>query len=128
MFVQPSEIEGLSIGLIEAMSYGMQCVASDIPENREVIGEAGLMFRNKDTDDLQRVLDGSIRDAAGAVEMGAKARRRVGALFCWDGVVDQLGDLYSRAILHGKRHRVRNAHSVPVNYERSPQDDVTVAR
>jgi glycosyltransferase involved in cell wall biosynthesis len=98
VFVQPSELEGLSIGLIEAMSYGLQCVASDIPENHEVIGEAGLLFRNKDIDDLQRVLGGSMRDEAAAVEIGARARRRVEALFCWDRVVDQLESLYCRAI------------------------------
>jgi glycosyltransferase involved in cell wall biosynthesis len=104
VFAQPSELEGLSIGLIEAMSYGLQCVASDIPENREVIGEAGLHFRNKDTDDLRRVLDGAISNgAATAAGIGATARRRVEELFSWDLVVDQLESLYSRVISDRKR-------------------------
>jgi glycosyltransferase involved in cell wall biosynthesis len=131
VFVQPSELEGLSIGLIEAMSYGMQCVASDIPENREVIGEAGLLFRNKDTDDLQCVLEGSMRDGAAAANMGAKARRRVAALFCWDRVVDQLEALYGRVISDGKRHRVPfgpKVDSIPLNHESPPREDVIIAR
>jgi glycosyltransferase involved in cell wall biosynthesis len=96
VFVQPSELEGLSIGLIEAMSYGMQCVASDIPENREVVGDAALLFRNKDADDLERVLGQSLQYPVAAMEMGTRARSRVQALFSWDRVVDQLEELYQR--------------------------------
>jgi glycosyltransferase involved in cell wall biosynthesis len=100
VFAQPSELEGLSIGLIEAMSYGLQCVASDIPENLEVIGNVGLSFRNKDTDDLQRVLERAIGSGpAVSAEIGARARRRVEEFFSWDLVVDQLEELYGRAIL-----------------------------
>jgi glycosyltransferase involved in cell wall biosynthesis len=106
VFVQPSEVEGLSIGLIEAMSYGLQCVASDIPENREVIGEAGLLFRSKDTDDLQRVLNGTMEDRTSAAEIGARARCRVAELFSWDLVVDQLEGLYARVASDGRRRRV----------------------
>ena len=34
-YVLPSTIEGQSIGLLEAMSYGLPCVVGDIPENKE---------------------------------------------------------------------------------------------
>ena len=98
LFVQPSELEGLSIGLIEAMSYGLPCIASDIPENREVIGEAGLLFQNKNVDSLEEALERAIANPADGCELGAKARRRVQALFNWDRVVDQLEDLYERAV------------------------------
>jgi glycosyltransferase involved in cell wall biosynthesis len=105
VFVQPSEMEGLSIGLIEAMSYRLQCVASDIPENREAVGDTGLQFRNKDVDDLERVLRRATADGPAIVaEMGAVARRRVENLFTWDLVVDQLQELYGRVIAgHGTK-------------------------
>jgi glycosyltransferase involved in cell wall biosynthesis len=96
LFVQPSELEGLSIGLIEAMGYGIPCLASDIPENREVVGNAGLLFRNKDVDDLKRGLQRALGNEIAAFELAANGRRRVQTLFCWERVVDQLEALYRR--------------------------------
>lgn len=100
LFVQPSELEGLSIGLLEAMSYGIPCLASDIPANKEVIGDAGLLFHNKDVDDLEHVMSWTVDHEAVGLELGAKARSRVQALFSWDHVVDQLEDLYEHAVWH----------------------------
>jgi glycosyltransferase involved in cell wall biosynthesis len=96
IFVQPSEVEGLSISLIEAMTYSLPCVVSDIPENREVIGESGLLFRSKDSGHLEQVLAESLKDQELSFQMGAHARRRAVALFSWDRVVDRLEDLYFR--------------------------------
>ena len=98
LFVQPSEVEGLSIGLIEAMSYGLPCIASDIPENLEVIGEAGLTFASKDAGDLSMVLESALRSPDIRDRLGANARRRVATQFTWDVVTDQLEDLYSRVV------------------------------
>lgn len=96
LFVQPSELEGLSIGLIEAMSYGIQCLSSDIPENQEVLGDAGLLFRNKDVGDLERQMAAALSDVAGGTQLAAAGRQRVQDLFTWSRVVDQLEDLYAR--------------------------------
>jgi glycosyltransferase involved in cell wall biosynthesis len=96
LFVQPSELEGLSIGLIEAMSYGIQCLASDIPENQEVLGDAGLWFRNKDVADLEKQMAAALSDVAKGTELAAAGRKRAQKLFSWERVVDQLEDLYRR--------------------------------
>jgi glycosyltransferase involved in cell wall biosynthesis len=96
LFVQPSELEGLSIGLIEAMSYGIQCLASDIPENREVVGDAGLLFRNKDVANLEMQLTGALLNVEAGSRLAAIGRQRVQSLFSWERVVDQLEVLYER--------------------------------
>jgi glycosyltransferase involved in cell wall biosynthesis len=104
LFAQPSELEGLSIGLIEGMSYGTPCLASDIPENREVVGDAALLFRNKDVDDLERQLTWALSNVEATVKLAAKGRRRVQELFTWERVVDQLEALYTR-VATGARKR-----------------------
>jgi glycosyltransferase involved in cell wall biosynthesis len=110
-FVQPSELEGMSIGLLEAMSYGNACIASDIPENLEVLGEAGLPFRSKDPEDLARVMEWCIRNPEAATELGRKARHRVEAHFSWERVVEQLESLYKRVMCGDKRTTLYDAPS-----------------
>ncbi|HEY4085998.1 MAG TPA: glycosyltransferase family 4 protein [Bryobacteraceae bacterium] len=104
LFVHPSEMQGLSTGLLEAMSYGIPCVASDISENLEVMGDAGLRFRSKNVEDLRVILDEALSDSRLAEQLAARARHRVGSRFTWDHVADQLEDLYSR-LLAGWRPR-----------------------
>ncbi len=51
-FCIPSTIEGLAITLLEAMSHSRLCIASDIPANKEGLGEKGIWVKAEDTDDL----------------------------------------------------------------------------
>jgi glycosyltransferase involved in cell wall biosynthesis len=70
LFVLPSDLEGLSLALLEAMGAGLCVLASDIPENRELVGGAGFLFRPGDASDLERMLrllieDPDVREAGG---------------------------------------------------------------
>ena len=56
LYILPSEIEGMPISLLEAMSYGCLCLTSDILENTDVTAGHGLCFQTKDTEDLSRKL------------------------------------------------------------------------
>lgn len=53
MYVLPSEIEGMPISLLEAMSYGNICLVSDIPENTAVVGVHGFCFEKGSIDSLR---------------------------------------------------------------------------
>ena len=61
LFVLPSHTEGLSLSLLEALSLGVKCLVSDIPENTTVTADYGTEFRTEDTDSLGRALE---RDTA----------------------------------------------------------------
>ena len=61
MFVMPSEIEGMSVSLMEAMSYGNICLVSDIAENTSVVEQHGYCFSNDEVDGLRN----SMRDIIG---------------------------------------------------------------
>lgn len=94
LFALPSELEGLPIAVLEAMNYGCACLVSDIPENREAIGGHGFTFRNKDSDDLARVLGDLLASPDRVRDAGVAARTYVAGRFSWDAVADDLEQLY----------------------------------
>lgn len=52
LYILPSEIEGMPISLLEAMSYGNLCLTSDIPENTGVTEHHGMSFQVGNAEDL----------------------------------------------------------------------------
>lgn len=52
LFVQASESEGLSLSILEAMSFGCPVLVSDIAENKEILPAVGHTFQNKNVEDL----------------------------------------------------------------------------
>lgn len=57
LFVLPSHTEGLSLSLLEGLSYGARCLVSNIPENTTVTAEYGAEFEVMNTDSLAEALD-----------------------------------------------------------------------
>lgn len=100
IYVQPSEIEGLSIALLEAMSYGNCCLVSDIPENKEAIGKAGFTFQNKSVDDLRNELSRLLASEELRSSVGDAARARVKECYNWDNIAAEFEDMY-RSVLAG---------------------------
>lgn len=94
IYVQPSEIEGLSIALLDAMAHGLPCLASDIPENMEAIGGAGIAFKKNDSDSLLAKLEALIANPQLRLRLGALARERALRNFSWDAVTDALEQYY----------------------------------
>ena len=98
LYVQPSEMEGLSLALLEAMSYGNAVLVSDIPENMEAVGEHGVSFRSRDIDDLTGKLVELLRDPTGVRAIGERAREHVLSRYSWDLVAEQLEAVYQRVL------------------------------
>lgn len=98
LFVQPSELEGMSGVLLEAMSYGLCAVASDIPQNLEVIGDAGVSFRNKDVEALRRTIESLIDDDERVERLGSLARERISKCYNWDEIAGMWEGLYGSLV------------------------------
>jgi len=94
LFCLPSTLEGLPVALLDAMSYGNCCLASDIPENREALEEFGYFFRNRDTASLQQVLDELLADPARVEAKKKAARSHVLENFSWDRATDMMEEFY----------------------------------
>jgi len=97
-YVQPSEIEGMAISLLDAMSFARCCIVSDIAENLDALGTAGLTFRYTDSNDLARQLRVAAASSESNAVLGQLARARVLEHYSWDTVTDQLEELYLETV------------------------------
>ena len=86
IYVLPSEIEGLPISLLEAMSYGNCCLVSDIEQNTEVIKEYGYSFISKDSNDLKEKLEYLINNEDKIEEIRKYVKEYVQNKYNWDKV------------------------------------------
>lgn len=99
MFVQPSEDEGLSVALLEAMAYGLPIVVSDIPANLEAIrGGAGANFATKNVDSLKQELAYYINRPEEAAKLGVKAKERLVNHYSWEAITEKTVELYGEVI------------------------------
>lgn len=95
LFVLPSDMEGLSLALLDAMGAGVCVLASDAPENVEAIGDAGFTFRRGNLNDLQRMLTLLLSDSALRENTGRRAQTRILREYLWEDVTKGIGALYS---------------------------------
>ncbi len=96
LFVLPSDIEGMSISLLEAMSYGNCCLVSDINENIEVVEDMALSFRKGDVQDLKEKLSGLLEDKAKVEAFKQNASGFITNKYNWDNVIDETLKLYKK--------------------------------
>lgn len=96
IYIQPSEAEGMSMSLLEAMGYGRQVLVSDIPANMEAIessegGYVGAYFKSKSVDDLATKVDQMLSNNP---NQGESARQKITAEYNWDTIAEKLNDFY----------------------------------
>jgi len=94
IFVQPSDSEGLSIALLEAMGYGKAVLVSDIPENLEAISDAGFSFKKGNAGDLENKLSELLNNPEEAAKFARDGKKRVEEIYNWDKIVDQIENVY----------------------------------
>lgn len=104
IYVLPSEIEGLPISLLEAMSSGNLCVTSDIDENSIIIKDYGILFKSKDADDLSKKLDEIIEKDFINMEQFSKERisKYIESEFNWDKIAEETEKVYFKTIKNKK--------------------------
>lgn len=93
-YILPSVMEGLSVGLLEALSYGLCIVTTSIPENLEVVGDVALTFPAEDVEALRACLRTVLTDPEAVAEHRAKTARRAASWPDWDGVAELTEALY----------------------------------
>ena len=98
VFVQPSESEGLSISLLEAMGCGTAPLVSSIAENMEPLQGLGFSFTTRSVEDLKNRLSEVLHDSAGAEAMGKKVRALAEREYNWDSIAERYLRLYEELL------------------------------
>jgi len=94
VYTLPSDLEGMPLSLLEAMSYDNCCLVSDIPECADVVGEFGVTFRTGDVADLQNKLQMLCDDPQLARWYRLAAADYICNKYNWDDVVEKTLELY----------------------------------
>ncbi len=96
-FVLPSDVEGMALTLLEAMSYGDCCLVSDIRENTEVVEDKALTFRRGDVKDLKRQLVWMLEHPDEVRRMGEESVDYICGKHNWDDVTGRTLAVYEKA-------------------------------
>jgi len=95
VFVLPSDLEGLSLALLDAMGAGICVLASNTPENMEALGDAGFTFRKGDVDDLKRTLALLLFDSILRENTGFRAQARARENYLWEDAAAEMDTVYA---------------------------------
>jgi len=88
LYIHATEVGGTHPALIEAMGAGRPVVALDTPENKEVLGSTGSMFRFEGPVSLDTLMDEMLEDEDLLTTLGREAAARARATYSWEAVTD----------------------------------------
>lgn len=94
LVVQPSVLEGLSISLIEAISHGKCVLASDIPENLEVVSDCAVTFESRNVRDLGDKLRRLLDSPDVVSEVATRCRAHAERYYSWDRITKATEAVY----------------------------------
>lgn len=121
-YIHATEVGGTHPALLEAMGYGNCVLTLGTPENIEVVGEAGIPY--KDENDLAEQLQRVLRDGSLVHSYRQRAQARVQKLYDWEHVVDRYERLFAE--LAGQPIREADEAATPV--QASQQETATVRK
>lgn len=97
LFALPSYHEGLPIVLLEAMSYELPVLVSDIPANKEVDLPQDCYFRCGNVEDLKRKLESLLKKGLSGPEKAAM-QSQLAVKYNWDEIARQTIAVYQKAL------------------------------
>lgn len=98
IYCLPSDLEGMPLSLLEAMSYGNCCVTSNIEECAEVLEDKGILFNKGDINSLKNVIQELCNDEETVRRYKSKARKFILEKYNWDDVTTKTIKLYEKLV------------------------------
>ena len=96
IYVLPSDLEGMPLSLLEAMSYGNCCVVSDIPECVEVVKDRAIVFDRGNVNELRKKLQSLIEIPDLVKEYKNNSADYITGKYNWDDVMNKTLEVYVR--------------------------------
>ncbi|WP_278909608.1 glycosyltransferase family 4 protein [Faecalicoccus pleomorphus] len=96
IYTLPSDLEGMPLSLLEAMSYGNCCLTSDISECKEVVEDKAVVFQKSYVTDLKQKLQALCESPEVVQKYKAEAADFICKKYNWDDVVRKTLELYSK--------------------------------
>lgn len=93
VYILPSDVEGMPISLLEALSYGCSCLVSDIPENAEVVEDHAVTFKKSNIGDLRDKLENMINSGYNTYSPD-EISSFILSKYNWDDIVKRHLELY----------------------------------
>lgn len=96
IYVLPSDLEGMPLSLLEAMSYKNCCVTSDIAECKTVMDDNGVTFKKSNVDDLREKLQNLLDNVDFVNKLKSESQEFILNKYNWDYIVDKTIKLYEK--------------------------------
>lgn len=96
VYTLPSDLEGMPLSLLEAMSYGNCCLVSDIAECTEVVDDKAVVFEKSNISSLRSKLQMLCENEILVTSMKNNASDFVCGKYSWDDVVDNTLSIYKK--------------------------------
>ena len=94
VYILPSDLEGMPLSLLEAMSYGNCCVCSDIDECASVVENKAVTFKKSNIEDLRKKLQGLIDNKQEVEKYRCVAHDFIIQKFRWEDVLNKTLEIY----------------------------------
>ncbi len=95
IYCLPSDLEGMPISLLEAMSYGNCCLTSDIAECTEMCCDYAEVFEKGSVNSLAEKLDYLLNNDKLVKEYKSNAQDYILGKYNWDDITEQTLKLYT---------------------------------
>ena len=96
IYVLPSDLEGMPISLLEAMSFGCCCLTSDIDECTEVCEDKALYFEKSNTEDLKSKLSYLLENRDIIDKYRENSAEYITKKYNWDEIAEKTFELYKK--------------------------------
>ena len=95
LYVLPSDLEGMPLSLLEAMSYGNCCIVSDIPECTEVVQDQAVTFPKGNKEALKESIQTLVNEEEKVKAYKIRAAEFILKKYSWDEIAEKTEELYN---------------------------------